>query len=399
MKFKILLFSCCFAALNQVVFAQIKQSDTSVYYKSIIPVDKQSRLSNFEIIANQQYAMRSDFIDDEYLGSHYKMEQFRLEMRGWVSEKVFFRFRHRYTSAFEPQSQDKIIKGVDMAYLNFKIGKKDKWELQAGKFCLDWGGIEFDLNPIDIYEYSDIIEQADNFMSGVGTRYNINKTNYIGLQVYNSRTQTYDELYGGDSIIGNAGIEASKEPLGAVVTWRGSILDGKITTLWSYSLTNEAKDIYKNYFAFGQQLNLKKITIAYDFKYSIEDLDRTGIISKEIPRSEYGYVLQNTVYYSHWARIDWQFIDKWHLCFDGFVDYALWTDDEDPLKTSDLIRTAYTYIPTIEYHPWDDVNLKFFAGYVGRIFEYSDYAKMKINAQDYNTGRVMIGLISPLKLL
>jgi len=63
----------------------------------------------------------------------------------------------------------------------------------------------------------------------------------------------------------------------------------------------------------------------------------------------------------------------------------------------DKIRKAYGYIPTIEYFPWENVDLKFFAGYVGRIYRYSDYAKTKVNAQDYETGRVVIGLISALK--
>jgi hypothetical protein len=398
MKLKLLLTLLILIGFSIHGISQLKQADTAGY-KSIIPVDKQSRLSNFSIIANQQYAFRNDFTDGEYIGSKFKMEQFRFEMRGWITQKVFFRFRHRYTSSFEPQSMDKIIKGVDMAFVNFKLGNSNKWELMAGKFCLDWGGIEFDLNPIDIYEYSDIIEMADNFMSGVGIKYNVNSGNYLGFQLYNSRTQTYDEIYGGDSIINGAGIKASKAPLGGVFTWRGSIWDGKVTTLWSYSLTNEASGIFKNYLALGQQLTLSKLTIAYDLKISNEDLDRTGIISQEIPRDEYGYVLRNTFYYSHWLQVDWQFIPKWHLCMVGMMDQANWQEDTDPTKNTDKIRTAYGYIPTLEFHPYTDVNLKFFMGYVGRVYKYSDYTKTKIGATDYNTGRFMIGMISPLGIL
>ena len=397
MRVKIALVVMVLFGLSATGHAQIKQADTSDTYRSIIPIEKQSLLSNIDFIANQQYAFKNYLTDGEYTESKFKMEQFRLEFRGWVTDKVYFRFRHRYTSSFEPQSMDKIVKGVDMAYVNVKLGSSDKWEVMAGKFCVDWGGIEFDLNPIDIYMYSDIIEMADNFLSGVGVKYFVNPSNYIGLQIYNSRTQTYDEIYGDDIVIGDAGIEPSKAPLGGVITWRGNILDGMINTLWSYSLTNEASGIYKNYAAFGQQLNLNSLTLAYDFKISKEDLDRTGIISKEIPRDQYGYVLRNTLYTSHWLRADWEFAPKWHFCFDGFIDYANWMDDEDPDKTEDRIKTSYGFIPTIEYHPWSDVNLKFFAGYVGRIFQYSDYTKAKIQSEDYSTGQVMVGLISPLK--
>jgi len=399
MKTKYILIVLLIAAFAFRANAQLAQADTAVNYRSIIPEDKQKRLSNIDFIANMQFAFRNDFYNQEYLGSKFKMEQFRLEIRGWVTEKIYFRFRHRYTSPFEPQTMDKIIKGVDMAYLTFKLGNRDKWELTAGKFCVDWGGIEFDLNPIDIYEYSDIIEQADNFLSGVGIKYFVNKVNYIGFQLYNSRTQTYEEIYGADSVIHGAGIQPSKAPLGGVLTWRGSLWNGKVTTLWSYSITNEASEIYKYYFAIGQQLHLKNFTFAYDFKHSNEDLDRTGVISHEIPRGEYGYVLRDTRYFSNWIQADWQFVPKWHICFVGYIDQADWQGTEDPDKTTDRIRTTYGYIPTLEYYPWDDFNVKFFVGYVGRVYRYSDYAKAKIGALDHSSGWLTIGFISPVKFL
>lgn len=34
-------------------------------------------------------------------------------------------------------------------------------------------GFEFDLNPIDIYEYSDMIDNMSNFMTGLNVGYNI----------------------------------------------------------------------------------------------------------------------------------------------------------------------------------------------------------------------------------
>ncbi len=268
----------------------------------------------------------------------------------------------------------------------------------VGKFWVVGGGIEVDLNPIDIYEYSDLIEYMDNFLSGVGIKYFLNRSNYLGLQIYNARTHSFDELYGNDSIIGGA-VTASKAPLGVALTWRGSLWDGLISTLWSYSLTNEASGMFKNYIALGQQLNLKRLTVAYDFKISSEDLDRTGMISSIIPRDEYGYVLKNTLYYSHWLQIDWEFVPKWHVAFTGFIDHAKWLGDEDPEKYTNDIRTGYGFIPTVEYHPWDNFNLKFFVGYVGRVYKYSDYTKEKVGATDYDTGRVMVGFISPLKFL
>ena len=391
MKFKYFLEIIIFLFTVGVARAQLRQADTSSVYRSLIPEDKQALLKNIDFVANMQMALRADFRNSEFQELKFRIEQFRLEIRGYVHEKVYFRFRHKYTSSFEPQSIDKIIKGVDLAYLRFDLSKKV--QLSVGKIFADWGGIEFDMNPIDIYEYSDIIEQADNFLTGVGVFYQVTKNHGLSFQILNSRTGTFREIY--QDI---PDLESSKIPLAGVINWRGSFADGKFTTLWSYSLFNEAKNTFKNYIALGNQLKLNKITIAYDFKYSKEDLDRTGLISIDVPDNLYPYALENTLYYSHWLKFDYRFFEKWQFSVVGFIDNSKWLDDIDPLKDTNDWRKSYGYIPTIEYFPWNDLNIKFFVGYVGRIYNYSDYAKSRVGVQDYNTGRLMIGIISPLHI-
>ena len=372
-------------------YAQNRQSDTTSIYRSLIPTSKQSLLKNIDMIANTQMGFRSDFYEGEHVESKFRVEQFRLEIKGYVHEKIYFRFRHRYTSSFEPQSIDKIIKGVDFFYLTFTLS--DKVNLTLGKTYADWGGIEFDLNPIDIFEYSDIIEQADNFLTGVGVYWQATERNGFSFQILNSRTQSFEELYQG-----LPGLEGSDIPLAAVVNWRGKFWDGKFTTLWSYSLFNEAKDTFKNYIALGNLLTLDKWKIAYDFKWSKEDLDRTGIISRDVPDDIYPYALQNTLYYSHWTRIDYRFAEKWGFSFSGFIDTAKWLSDIDPEKTTDDWRKGYGVVPSLEFYPWNDINLKFFFTYVGRSYDYSSYAESRVGLQDYSTSRFMIGVISPLHI-
>ncbi len=391
MKFKFNLGIILLFFVVGIAQGQLRQADTSSVYRSLIPQEKQELLKNVDIIANMQLGMRNDFQDGEHLESKFKFEQFRLEIKGYVHKNIFFRFRHRYTSTFEPQSIDKIIKGIDFAYLRFDLS--DKVQLTVGKTFADWGGIEFDMNPIDIYEYSDIIEMADNFLTGVGLYYQAFDNHGFSFQVLDSRTQSFEELYQG-----HPGLEGSEFPLAAVINWRGSFWDGKYTTLWSYSLFNEAKNTFKNYIALGNQLKLDKLTLAYDYKWSKEGLDRTGIISSDVPDDLYPYALENTQYCSHWLKADYRFTEKWQMSFVGFVDKAKWMDDIDPLKTTDDWRTAYGVIPTIEFFPWNDINLKFFAGYVGRFYNYSDYAKSRVGVKDYNTGRIVFGIISPLHI-
>ncbi len=114
----------CAIVISANGYSQRKQTDTASIYRTLIPETKQSLLKNVDIIANTQMGFRNDFSDQEYIGSKFRFQQFRMEVKGYIHEKVFFRFRHRYTSAFEPQSIDQVIKGVDMAYVRFDLNDR-----------------------------------------------------------------------------------------------------------------------------------------------------------------------------------------------------------------------------------------------------------------------------------
>ncbi|NTV82924.1 MAG: hypothetical protein HGA23_01310 [Bacteroidales bacterium] len=381
--------------LPMLSLAQKKEPQVgdTTYYKTLIPEEKQGLLKNMSMIANMRFAHRNEFTDGEFQKSRFIMEQFRMEFRGQVHEKVYFRFRNRYTKTPATQSIDNIFGSVDLAYIRVMLS--DKWSLTAGKMCADWGGYEFDYNPIDIYEYADIVEMADNFLSGVQVSYQVAPKHSLTFQALDSRTKSFEELYGEQP-----GMVESKVPLALVANWRGSFFNGKFNTIWSYALHTEAEDVFMNYIALGNQLKLGKFTVEYDFKLSMEDLDRTGIISATVPDSLYPWALENCVYSEHWIHLYYRVSPKINIAFVGMLDFANWTDDLDPQKPGDedLIRTAWGYIPTVEYYPFKDLNLRFYANWVGRIYNYSDYAKDRFGAADYTTGRFNIGFVSPLAI-
>jgi hypothetical protein len=380
---------------------QERQMDTT-YYKALIPEAKQGLLKNVSVIANMNFALRNEFVDGEYTQSRFRNEQFRLEIRGQVHEKVYFRFRDRYTRAQTSESIDNLSRSVDLAYLRFDIN--EKFSISAGKMCADWGAWEFDWNPIDIYEYSDIVEYADNFLTGVGASFTPNPNHQFTLQVLDSRTKSFDELYGAQP-----NFTESKAPLAFVGNWRGVLFGGKLKTIWSYSLFNEAQDstgnaANMNYIALGNEFNFGKLTFIYDFKLSQEDLDRTSIVSETVPDGLYAFALGKTKYTGHWIHLRYKITPKVHFTFVGMLDVAEWENatsvDEANNPTGETkIRDAWGYIPAIEFFPWSDVNLKFFVNYVGRDYKYTDYAKTRFGAADYSTGRFTVGFITPLGIL
>lgn len=393
-----------FLLLPSWVWAQKQERQTgdTTYYKTLIPEAKQGLLKNVSMIANMNYAFRNEFVDGEYTQSRFRNEQFRLEIRGQVHEKVYFRFRDRYTRAQTSESIDNISRSVDLAYLRFDINPK--FSISAGKMCADWGAWEFDWNPIDIYEYSDIVEYADNFLTGVGFSYTPSSRNQFTFQVLDSRTKSFEELYGAAQPL----FTESKAPLAFVANWRGVLLDGKIKTIWSYSIFNEAqntsngKGANMNYIALGNEFNFNKFRFIYDFKWSDEELDRTSIVSETIPNSLFEYSVDETVYIGHWVNLRYMISQKVHLTMVAMLDIANWKNSwRDPNNTTgeEHIRNAWGFIPAVEYYPWSDLNIKFFANWVGRRYDYSDYAKSSLGAVDYTTGRFTIGFISPLGIL
>ena len=369
-----------------------RQMDTA-QYRTMIPEVKQGLLKNMSMIANMNFALRNEFYDGEYTQSRFRNEQFRLEFRGQVTDKIFFRFRDRYTRAQTSESIDNISRSLDMAFVRVDVSKK--FSISAGKMCADWGAWEFDWNPIYIYEYSDIIEYADNFLTGVGFTYTPSTKNQWTFQVLDSRTKSFEELYGQQP-----NFQESKAPLAFVANWRGSLFDGKVKTIYSYSLFNEAVQANMNYFALGNEFIVSdKFSFIYDFKWSDEQLDRTGIVSETVPDTLYAFALAKTRYIGHWLHFRYRITPKVHFTFVGMLDIAQWRNSSlDPLKPqgSDNIRNAWGFVPAVEWYPWNDLDFRFFANYVGRVYDYSEYAETRFGVVDYSTGRFTLGFISPL---
>lgn len=390
------------AVLPGIVFGQVKQVEKQTNegnffipdsLKSLIPVTKQSLLRDVDVIFNSRMAYNSEFIDSNHMLSAFNVDQLRFEVKGKIHDKVFFRFRNRYTREPIPGNLDNISRSVDLAFLRIDLSQRTK--LSFGKLCADWGGYEFDFNPINILAYNNIIDTADNFLVGAGISHEFEDgKNSLSFQVLNSRTKTYEEQYG-DTAPPN--INPSEYPLAAVVNWRGSFFDGKFATTYSYSFFNEAKGAHMNYLALGNKFKAEKFAIYYDFKYSNEGLDRTGIVSSIIS-SQYPYAAQDAVYLENWVRAECLITPKINLLLTVMNSNHSWKNNPDPAGSSKL-ATSYGLIPTVQYIPFKDFDIKFYVAYTARKYNYTSYAEKAFGVKDYTTGLLGFGFIAPLLIL
>jgi hypothetical protein len=151
-----------------------------------------------------------------------------------------------------------------------------------------------------------------------------------------------------------------------------------------------------NYFAFGNQLNLDKFKLEYDFKFSQEQLDRKGIVSGFTEHIDIK-TAQHVRYVSHWARVDVPLSDKVNLFFVGMLDDVFWKKPQESSHTK--LRRAWGYIPGLEVYPIKNFNLKVFGAFIGRIYKYTDDAKRNLGQADTDNYRISVGVISPLVIL
>ena len=79
------------------------------------------------------------------------MHQLRIEAKGNINNWLSYRYRQRLNRSNDANGMiDNLPTSIDYAGIGIKLN--DQFSLFAGKQCAAYGGIEFDLNPIDIYQ-------------------------------------------------------------------------------------------------------------------------------------------------------------------------------------------------------------------------------------------------------
>lgn len=359
----------------------------------LIPTSKLSLLKDIDVIFNTRLAFDNYFVDNEHVNSLFSVNQFRFEVKGKIHDKVFFRFRNRYTKIADPNTVDNLSRAVDMAYLTIDVAPLTK--LSFGKMIGDWGGYELLTNPIEILSYNTINNYGENFLVGASLLYALeDHKNKFNFQVLNSRTKTFQEQYG-TSVPPD--IKATETSLAGVGNWKGCFFDGKLETTYSYGYFMDAENASRNLISLGNKFKNKKWLLYYDFQFSKEDLDQKCVVSNII-KSKYPYTAEDVAYVENWIRAEYQIQPKVNLLLTVMNSNVYWNGNPDPNK-SDRLLTSYGIIPTVEYSPFTDFNMKFFVGYIFKKNNYSAYAQNSFNAVNGTTGQLSFGIIAPLLVL
>ena len=89
--------------------------------------------------------MTRDSREGEWTSRFYNRD-LRMEMRGRLTDNIFYRFRHRLNKASSAQSEDNIAKATDYMMVGWQFN--DHWTIQGGKKNQSLGSFEYDENTL-----------------------------------------------------------------------------------------------------------------------------------------------------------------------------------------------------------------------------------------------------------
>ena len=395
MKMRNTLFAMLTLAAG-VASAQVttESAGEKTLFERVAKIEKKS--DKFNLFFNMHYAFDADFNAGNFEQGAFNMHQFRIEAKGKVTDWLSYRWRQRLNRGNDGGGFiDNLPNSIDLAYLNFSV--TDKFSISAGKLCAAYGGIEFDMNPIEIYRYSEIVNNMSNFMSGVMFTYDFTPDQQLAFQVLDSRNGSIKDTYG-DSL------HANKLPLLYTLNWNANMFDGAWQTRWSASVMDEVKGKYMYYVALGNQFNFSpKCNMFVDLMSSYEGIDRKGIMTNMFGKMENfkGHNMYNTLYNSLVAKVNWRFQPKWNFFVKGMLESAAIYGGEandGVYKNGNVAdgnyRTSVGYLTGVEYYPMES-NLHLFLTFVGQTHLFTERAKA-LGQNDYSTQRVSVGFIYQL---
>ena len=336
-------------------------------------------------------AERNSLVDEWHTG--FANKQLRLEIKGNIGNHLFYRLRHRLNKTNEARSQDNFSKATDIMMAGWKFN--DKWSVQAGKMCQIWGGFEFDENPMYIYQYSDMVDNMDNFMAGVVVSYKPVPTQEFAVEVSDANNDSFSKVYGAGAASQEENsvrpLTSSRNPLTYIANWNGSFADGMINTRWSWGIQTQARHKYSRMLILGQQLNLDKFQWYVDYMGAWDGLDRLGIATSDLGLNGGGHNLyaSDVHYNSFITKVNWQFAPHWNLMLKGMYETA----SVSKLERGKNYRKSFGYMSSVEYYPLKDQDFRVFLAYVGRKYDFSEKSGLK----DYNTNRIELGFMYRIK--
>ncbi len=350
----------------------------------------------FNLYLNFAAAARATEHNGTWKGA-FANRQLRLEIKGHVTDKLFYRLRQHLNSGYEPQGEDNFAKATDMMMVGYTFNPK--WEVQAGKIGQIWGGYEYDENPLFIYKYCDFVAHMECFVAGAQVTFKPIPTQEFGLQITDSHNGTFEQEYAKDAKMAGPDLTNDRQlltpsniPLTYIANWNGNFFNDRLQARWAWGLQTQAKGKYSRMLSLGQRLNLPKLQWYIDYYGAVDELDRLRIASGELTslvNNDKDVFFGNVHYNALVTEANWQFAPRFNFKLRGSYE----TTSIPQYEALKNYRKYYSYVASLEYFPVKGQNLRLFLAYMGKKVDYNHACGLS----DYHTNKLELGLMYRIK--
>ncbi|MBQ8061469.1 MAG: porin [Bacteroidales bacterium] len=315
--------------------------------------------------------------------SRFENKDLRLEMKGNLTDKLFYRIRQQLTKPMTPGTLDHFSKGTDFMMVGWHA--TDKLSFMIGKQCQFHGGFEYELNPIFVYDYSDYLERMSIFHAGITMAWQPLPTQEFVAMMTTSSNDRFTDTHSTYS--------DSPAPFEYILNWNSSFFDGLLLGRWSVAAASMAEGAWSRFILGGEKICLPKFQIFGDFMACWDDIDRLEYASEDGARyllNGFNPCFENVFQKSFVVKAEWQFAEGWNLWAKGMYE-TVSVRDVAPLHN---YRKSAGYMGGLEYYPFDGQNLRFYLAWIGRHVSFSEASGL----QAFDRNRIELGLMCRLKL-
>ena len=202
-------------------------------FEKLSGLSKRNRLPHVDL--NTRIAYHTALSSQSTEKSAFRVDYLRLEVSGDVTDRIYYKWLQHLNRSNTPGQLDNMPSSIDCLGVGFRITPTVSTFI--GKQYADFGGFEYDANPAEVYEYSDLGNEITCFLVGANLCWWLTPTQEIRFQIVDGHSGKADDTYGPLP----EKVKAAKAPLGYTLNWNGNFLNEHLLTRCSFSLFHEVR--------------------------------------------------------------------------------------------------------------------------------------------------------------
>ena len=346
--------------------------------------------SHLTVDLNTRFALHAALTGAEDGKASFRADFVRLQITGDVTERVFFKWFQRLNVSHTPCSLDNLPSSMDCLGVGFHI--RPNLTAFVGKQYADFGGFEYDADPAEVYEFSDYGNYMTCFLVGANVIWAVSPQHELRFQITDGRNHAAEEAFSPFP----ADYRGAKVPLNYTVNWNGTLLNNRLLTRCSFSFIHEGEEANTYFLALGAAWQQNKFHAYADALYSIEDIDKLGVLSEISTRQPEGCRAEDCEYLSLIARVNYRPAPKLNIFVKGTYETSSIRHSGNGMEEGKQ-RTAGGYQGGVEYFPTGE-NLRFFLHYHGKQVDFPPRASA-LGATDFHTHSLSVGLVYKIPVI